>query len=235
MYKWANWLNLQITILTASSYRHHQLCWRAKACSITAKTSTSGGFSSSKCIQTPSLLPFLFVWHVFLCVSSSSFVAGVVHPWKVPSFERLLWRACRGYIIVDFREMEDSLEHPDTVRNERRWWLRDGSCLQGVLSSAVFSCLLLQGEMVQWTVFLISYWGDQIGQKVKKICDWWVNLCTSNISTPSVELAENLLISPKFPHTDVCIPWEDGWERGDPSGTSRQNWRHQISKCCFPW
>ncbi|XP_008291357.1 V-type proton ATPase 116 kDa subunit a isoform 3-like [Stegastes partitus] len=70
-----------------------------------------------------------------------SFVAGVVHPWKVPSFERLLWRACRGYIIVDFREMEDRLEHPDT------------------------------GEMVQWTVFLISYWGEQIGQKVKKICD----------------------------------------------------------------
>ncbi|XP_040028455.2 T cell immune regulator 1, ATPase H+ transporting V0 subunit a3b [Gasterosteus aculeatus] len=70
-----------------------------------------------------------------------SFVAGVVHPWKVPSFERLLWRACRGYIIVDFREMEDRLVHPDT------------------------------GEMVQWTVFLISFWGDQIGQKVKKICD----------------------------------------------------------------
>lgn len=44
-----------------------------------------------------------------------SFVAGVVHPWKVPSFERLLWRACRGYIIVDFREMEDRLEHPETV------------------------------------------------------------------------------------------------------------------------
>uniref|UniRef100_A0A6Q2XS04 V-type proton ATPase subunit a n=1 Tax=Esox lucius TaxID=8010 RepID=A0A6Q2XS04_ESOLU len=67
------------------------------------------------------------------------FVAGVVHPWKVPSFERLLWRACRGYIIVEFREMEERLAHPDT------------------------------GEMVQWTVFLISYWGDQIGQKVKKI------------------------------------------------------------------
>lgn len=43
-------------------------------------------------------------------------MAGVVHPWKVPSFERLLWRACRGYIIVDFREMEDRLQHPDTVR-----------------------------------------------------------------------------------------------------------------------
>ncbi|XP_029543141.1 V-type proton ATPase 116 kDa subunit a 3-like isoform X2 [Oncorhynchus nerka] len=70
-----------------------------------------------------------------------SFVAGVVHPWKVPSFERLLWRACRGYIIVDFREMEERLELPET------------------------------GEMVQWTVFLISFWGEQIGQKVKKICD----------------------------------------------------------------
>uniref|UniRef100_A0A8C1YDT4 V-type proton ATPase subunit a n=1 Tax=Cyprinus carpio TaxID=7962 RepID=A0A8C1YDT4_CYPCA len=70
-----------------------------------------------------------------------SFVAGVVHPWKVPAFERLLWRACRGYIIVDFHEMEEKLEHPDS------------------------------GEEVQWTVFLISFWGDQIGQKVKKICD----------------------------------------------------------------
>uniref|UniRef100_A0A672J496 V-type proton ATPase subunit a n=1 Tax=Salarias fasciatus TaxID=181472 RepID=A0A672J496_SALFA len=80
--------------------------------------------------------------HITLTVQLESyFVAGVVHPWKVPSFERLLWRACRGFIIVDFREMEDRLVHPDT------------------------------GEMVQWTVFLISYWGDQIGQKVKKICD----------------------------------------------------------------
>ncbi|KAJ8371891.1 hypothetical protein AAFF_G00299290 [Aldrovandia affinis] len=70
-----------------------------------------------------------------------SFVAGVVHPWKAPAFERLLWRACRRYIIMDFREMEEKLELPDT------------------------------GEMVQWTVFLISYWGDQIGQKVRKICD----------------------------------------------------------------
>uniref|UniRef100_A0A674BU54 V-type proton ATPase subunit a n=1 Tax=Salmo trutta TaxID=8032 RepID=A0A674BU54_SALTR len=81
---------------------------------------------------------FLLVSHPSLFCS---FVAGVVHPWKVPSFERLLWRACRGYIVVNFREMEEQLEHPET------------------------------GEMVQWTVFLISYWGDQIGQKVKKICD----------------------------------------------------------------
>ena len=39
-----------------------------------------------------------------------------------------------------------------------------------------------QGEMVQWTVFLISFWGDQIGQKVKKICDWWGKLVNLFIS-----------------------------------------------------
>uniref|UniRef100_A0A8C6UHY0 V-type proton ATPase subunit a n=1 Tax=Neogobius melanostomus TaxID=47308 RepID=A0A8C6UHY0_9GOBI len=89
------------------------------------------------------------------------FVAGVVHPWKVPSFERLLWRACRGFIIVDFREMDDRLEQPDT------------------------------GESVQWTVFLISYWGDQIGQKVKKICDCFR---TQTFAYPesSAEREENL-------------------------------------------
>uniref|UniRef100_A0A8C9YTU0 V-type proton ATPase subunit a n=1 Tax=Sander lucioperca TaxID=283035 RepID=A0A8C9YTU0_SANLU len=96
------------------------------------------------------------------------FVAGVVHPWKVPSFERLLWRACRGYTIVDFREMEDRLEHPVT------------------------------GEMVQWTVFLISYWGDQIGQKVKKICDWchcpvFSNVC---ITLENTRKHKNILLKP---------------------------------------
>ncbi|XP_076831642.1 V-type proton ATPase 116 kDa subunit a 3 isoform X2 [Brachyhypopomus gauderio] len=70
-----------------------------------------------------------------------SFVAGVVHPWKAAAFERLLWRACRGFIIADFWEMDEKLEEEDTR------------------------------EMVQWRVFLISFWGNQIGQKVKKICD----------------------------------------------------------------
>uniref|UniRef100_A0A8C6PUY6 V-type proton ATPase subunit a n=1 Tax=Nothobranchius furzeri TaxID=105023 RepID=A0A8C6PUY6_NOTFU len=115
--------------------QHRLRSWKTTACLITAKISASGRahfyefllrFTRSHSPSTYLLL---------------SFVAGVVHPWKVPSFERLLWRACRGYIIVDFREMEEPLEHPDT------------------------------GEMVQWTVFLISFWGDQMGQKVKKICD----------------------------------------------------------------
>lgn len=60
----------------------------------------------------------LSVWALYksvLCPASYSFVVGVVHSWRVLAFERLLWRACRGYIIADFQEMEERLETPETV------------------------------------------------------------------------------------------------------------------------
>lgn len=44
-----------------------------------------------------------------------SFVTGVIHPWRVSAFERLLWRACRGYLVASFVEMPEPLEDPDTV------------------------------------------------------------------------------------------------------------------------
>uniref|UniRef100_A0A8C4I8U1 V-type proton ATPase subunit a n=1 Tax=Dicentrarchus labrax TaxID=13489 RepID=A0A8C4I8U1_DICLA len=60
---------------------------------------------------------------------------------KIEAFERMLWRVCKGYTILSYAEVEEYLENPDT------------------------------GEPTKSVVFLISYWGDQIGQKVKKICD----------------------------------------------------------------
>uniref|UniRef100_A0A8C1AC35 V-type proton ATPase subunit a n=1 Tax=Cyprinus carpio carpio TaxID=630221 RepID=A0A8C1AC35_CYPCA len=60
---------------------------------------------------------------------------------KVEAFERMLWRVCKGYTILSYSEVDGLLEDPDT------------------------------GEPTRSVVFLISYWGDQIGQKVKKICD----------------------------------------------------------------
>uniref|UniRef100_A0A669QED5 V-type proton ATPase subunit a n=1 Tax=Phasianus colchicus TaxID=9054 RepID=A0A669QED5_PHACC len=72
---------------------------------------------------------------------SHSFVTGVIHPWRVSAFERLLWRACRGYLVASFVEMPEPLEDPNT------------------------------GENVTWVIFLISYWGEQIGQKIHKISD----------------------------------------------------------------
>ncbi|KAM3913424.1 V-type proton ATPase 116 kDa subunit a 3 [Leptodactylus fuscus] len=70
-----------------------------------------------------------------------SFMAGVIHPWRMNSFERLLWRACRGYLIVNFVEMSEPMEDPVT------------------------------GESVTQVIFLISYWGEKIGEKIKKIAN----------------------------------------------------------------
>ncbi|KAM8960020.1 V-type proton ATPase 116 kDa subunit a 2 [Pelodytes ibericus] len=69
------------------------------------------------------------------------FISGLVHYAKLESFEKMLWRVCKGYTILTYSELDEYLEDPETE------------------------------EPTKWFVFLISYWGDQIGQKVKKICD----------------------------------------------------------------
>uniref|UniRef100_A0A7N8XKQ8 V-type proton ATPase subunit a n=1 Tax=Mastacembelus armatus TaxID=205130 RepID=A0A7N8XKQ8_9TELE len=61
--------------------------------------------------------------------------------WFVEAFERMLWRVCKGYTILSYAEVDENLADLDT------------------------------GEISKSVVFLISYWGDQIGQKVQKICD----------------------------------------------------------------
>uniref|UniRef100_A0A674NBJ3 V-type proton ATPase subunit a n=1 Tax=Takifugu rubripes TaxID=31033 RepID=A0A674NBJ3_TAKRU len=77
----------------------------------------------------------------YMFSSSCSFVSGIIQRVKIEAFERMLWRVCKGYTILTHAEVEEYLENPDT------------------------------GEPTKSVVFLISYWGDQIGQKVKKICD----------------------------------------------------------------
>ncbi|XP_065424604.1 uncharacterized protein LOC101944206 [Chrysemys picta bellii] len=69
------------------------------------------------------------------------FISGLVHQAKIEAFEKMLWRVCKGYTILTYAELDECLEDPDT------------------------------GEIRKWFVFLISFWGEQIGQKVKKICD----------------------------------------------------------------
>ncbi|XP_055093951.1 V-type proton ATPase 116 kDa subunit a 2 isoform X2 [Symphalangus syndactylus] len=69
------------------------------------------------------------------------FVSGLINQGKVEAFEKMLWRVCKGYTIMSYAELDESLEDPET------------------------------GEVIKWYVFLISFWGEQIGHKVKKICD----------------------------------------------------------------
>uniref|UniRef100_A0A8D3C8K3 V-type proton ATPase subunit a n=1 Tax=Scophthalmus maximus TaxID=52904 RepID=A0A8D3C8K3_SCOMX len=69
------------------------------------------------------------------------FVSGLIQRVKVEAFERMLWRVCKGYTILSYAELDENLADLDT------------------------------GEISKSVVFLISFWGDQIGQKVQKICD----------------------------------------------------------------
>ncbi|XP_062870650.1 V-type proton ATPase 116 kDa subunit a 2 isoform X3 [Trichomycterus rosablanca] len=69
------------------------------------------------------------------------FISGLIQRVKVEAFERMLWRVCKGYTILSYAEVDESLVDFDT------------------------------GEISKNVVFLISFWGDQIGQKVQKICD----------------------------------------------------------------
>uniref|UniRef100_A0A7N6BB82 V-type proton ATPase subunit a n=1 Tax=Anabas testudineus TaxID=64144 RepID=A0A7N6BB82_ANATE len=69
------------------------------------------------------------------------FVSGLIQRVKVEAFERMLWRVCKGYTILSYAEVDENLADLDT------------------------------GEISKSVVFLISFWGDQIGQKVQKICD----------------------------------------------------------------
>ncbi|KAM5255581.1 V-type proton ATPase 116 kDa subunit a 4 [Ctenodactylus gundi] len=69
------------------------------------------------------------------------FTAGVIHRERMASFEKLLWRVCRGNVYLKFTEVDTLLEDPVTK------------------------------EEMKKNIFIIFYQGEQLRQKVKKICD----------------------------------------------------------------
>ncbi|CAB1312159.1 unnamed protein product [Coregonus sp. 'balchen'] len=69
------------------------------------------------------------------------FVAGVISRERLPTFERMLWRVCRGNVFLRQAEIEDPLEDPTT------------------------------GDQVHKSVFIIFFQGDQLKNRVKKICE----------------------------------------------------------------
>uniref|UniRef100_A0A8K9WN23 V-type proton ATPase subunit a n=1 Tax=Oncorhynchus mykiss TaxID=8022 RepID=A0A8K9WN23_ONCMY len=73
--------------------------------------------------------------------SSCRFVAGVISRERIPTFERMLWRVCRGNVFLRQADIEDSLEDPAT------------------------------GDQVYKSVFIIFFQGDQLKTRVKKICE----------------------------------------------------------------
>lgn len=69
------------------------------------------------------------------------FVAGVILRERIPAFERMLWRACRGNVFLRQAEIETPLEDPSS------------------------------GDNVFKSVFIIFFQGDQLKTRVKKICE----------------------------------------------------------------
>ncbi|CAI9534139.1 unnamed protein product [Staurois parvus] len=83
------------------------------------------------------------------------FTAGVIGRERMAAFERLLWRVCRGNIYLKYSELDTTLEDPVTK------------------------------EEVKKNVFIIFYQGEQLKQKIKKICDGFkatVYPCPENAS-----------------------------------------------------
>ena len=46
-------------------------------------------------------------------------MAGVIHRERIPAFERMLWRACRGNVFLKQAEIETPLEDPVTVSKSK--------------------------------------------------------------------------------------------------------------------
>ncbi|XP_060078053.1 V-type proton ATPase 116 kDa subunit a 1-like isoform X2 [Ylistrum balloti] len=69
------------------------------------------------------------------------FVAGVILRERIPAFERMLWRVCRGNVFLRQAEIDNPLEDPVT------------------------------GDQVDKSVFIIFFQGEQLKSRVKKICE----------------------------------------------------------------
>ncbi|MBN3325774.1 VPP4 ATPase, partial [Atractosteus spatula] len=67
-------------------------------------------------------------------------IGGVIRSERMLSFERVLWRVCRGNVYIKQRDMDATVEDPDTK------------------------------EEVKKKVFFIFFQGEQLGLKIKKIC-----------------------------------------------------------------
>ena len=87
-----------------------------------------------------------------------TFVTGVIAREKVPAFERILWRACRGNVFLRQADIEHPLEDPVTVS------VRSFDIIRHHRAG-------FQGDQVQKVVFILFFQGDQLRTRVRKICE----------------------------------------------------------------
>lgn len=69
------------------------------------------------------------------------FIAGILNRDRIPSFELMLWRMCRGNVFLKTAEIDEETEDPVT------------------------------GNVEVKTVFIIFFQGEQLKMKCRKICE----------------------------------------------------------------
>ena len=96
---------------------------------------------------------------------------------RLPAFERVLWRACRGNVFVRQAEIEDPLEDPASVsRGGGRAGRGEGGRRRGYITCIPLLLSRFQGNQVYKVVFILFFQGDQLRTRVRKICEGWVEL-----------------------------------------------------------
>ncbi|XP_023224454.1 V-type proton ATPase 116 kDa subunit a-like [Centruroides sculpturatus] len=91
--------------------------------------------------QTDSMDKSLVTHEVTGAPAQLGFVAGVILRERLPAFERMLWRVCRGNVFLRQADIETPLEDPVT------------------------------GAQVHKSVVVIFFQGEQLKTRVKKICE----------------------------------------------------------------
>lgn len=90
----------------------------------TAWSQTGVSCSGSSAIRRQqdvfSLIPTSNLLCSALLCSGRSFVSGLIQRVKVEAFERMLWRVCKGYTILSYAEVDESLADLDTVSGHER-------------------------------------------------------------------------------------------------------------------
>ena len=91
------------------------------------------------------------------------FIAGAISRERIPLFERILWRACRGNVFLRFvlcvgSECVGEMSH-------NLWAIFRNVEIDTPLTDP------MTGEELQKSVFIIFYQGDQLRTRVKKICE----------------------------------------------------------------
>jgi V-type H+-transporting ATPase subunit a len=91
---------------------------------------------------------------------------------RLPAFERLLWRTCRGLVYLRQAEIETPLEDPVTVSVQNKsnfdtFFLVEFQTDFCFVSNVDF----FKGDEVYKSVFVIFFQGEQLKTRVRKICE----------------------------------------------------------------